>query len=106
MRKNTTLANDTEAVVLASLIRGELYGLQVRDEYRRRTGVDMPLGTVYALTDRMEKKGLLSSRLGESTAERGGGRRRYFKITGAGMKALNALREAIELPKLGGLANA
>jgi DNA-binding PadR family transcriptional regulator len=38
--------------------------------------------------DRLEAKGLVTSRLGEPTAERGGRAKRHFEITADGLEAL------------------
>lgn len=81
--------NQREAVVLAALLHGERYGRQIRDEYARRTGQDMPLGSLYTTLDRMEEKGLVRSRTGESNPDRGGNRRKYYKLTAAGVEAFN-----------------
>jgi PadR family transcriptional regulator, regulatory protein PadR len=41
----------------------------------------------------MEEKGLVKSKLGESTRERGGKRKRYYTITNTGKAALTKSRE-------------
>jgi PadR family transcriptional regulator PadR len=96
MPKKPELPNEREGVVLASLIAKERYGLNIRDEYESRTRCSMPLGSLYVMLDRMEEKGLVKSRYGESTSERGGNRRRYFRATVVGVRAVYALREAIQ----------
>jgi DNA-binding PadR family transcriptional regulator len=47
-------------------------------------------GAVYITLDRMEKKGFLKSRFADSTPERGGRSRRYYKLQKAGLAALRA----------------
>lgn len=91
-------ANQRELVFLATLLHGERYGLEIRDDVEKRTGKPMPLGSLYVTLDRMEAAGFLKSRLGDSSHERGGNRRRYFKLTGAGVKAFNEAAQAIGLP--------
>lgn len=49
----------------------------------------MSIGAVYATLDRLEHKGYLKSRQGEATPERGGRAKRYSKVEGAGVWALN-----------------
>ena len=46
------------------------------------------LGAVYATLDRLEDKGLVSSRLSDPTPERGGRARRYYRLEEAGLRAL------------------
>ena len=83
-------ANDREAVILMLLSPGEKYGRAIRDAYEKETGKKMPTGSLYVTLDRMEKKGFLDSRVGESTHERGGNRRTYYEVTGHGARALQA----------------
>jgi len=45
-------------------------------------------GSLYPTLERLEKRGFLSSTLGEPIAERGGKARRYFSVTGAGERAM------------------
>ena len=79
-----------EQLVLAALVRlgDQAYGMAVRQEIAERTGRDVAIGAVYATLDRMEEKGLVVSRTGESTPERGGKAKRYFELTAAGEQAL------------------
>ena len=84
-----------EAELLALLISGEKYGREIRDLYEKRIGRVMPLGSLYTTLDRMEDSGFVSCRMGDSTHERGGNRRKFYKLTGAGTSALNALRQTI-----------
>ena len=101
-----TSANQRELVFLATLLHGERYGLEIRDDVEKRTGKAVPLGSLYVTLDRMEAAGLIKSRLGESSHDRGGNRRRYFKLTGAGVKAYNEAAQAIGLPAAKGAAHA
>jgi len=42
--------------------------------------------------ERLEERGLVSSSLGDSTPERGGRAKRYFRITGAGLREVRDAR--------------
>jgi len=79
-----------EQLVLLALLRldDEAYGVAVHAEIARRTGRRMSFGTVYATLTRLEEKGLITSRLGEPTAARGGRRKKYFSILVPGRRAL------------------
>ena len=46
------------------------------------------LGAVYATLDRLEDKGMITSRLSEPTAERGGRSKRCYRLKAAGERAL------------------
>jgi len=58
-----------------------------------RSGRDVSRATVYVALKRLEQKGLVTSRLGESTPERGGRAKRFFKLKPSGLKALRESRE-------------
>jgi DNA-binding PadR family transcriptional regulator len=47
-------------------------------------------GTLYPTLDRLEGKGLLTSRLGEPTPDRGGRAKRYFSLTPEGLSQARA----------------
>jgi PadR family transcriptional regulator PadR len=74
-------------VMLAVLRVGEdAYGVPVARELEETTHRDVLLGSVYAALDRLETKGLVSSSIGEPTAERGGRAKKYFKVTAKGLR--------------------
>jgi DNA-binding PadR family transcriptional regulator len=87
---------DIEHFVLIALLRqgGESYGVPILDEIAQRTGRAVSRPAVYIALRRLEAKGLLKSRLGEATAERGGRAKRYFRITRAGARQLEEARTA------------
>ena len=88
---------DFEKMILFALFRlGEdAYGVTIRQEIEERTGKVSSIGSVYTALHRMEKRGLVIARMGESTPERGGRRKKYYRITVAGSDALNASYEAL-----------
>ena len=52
------------------------------------------IGSLYPALHALEKKGLLESRWGDDTPDnRGGARRRYYKLTGQGVTALDSIME-------------
>jgi PadR family transcriptional regulator PadR len=97
MTQHPTHLGEFEQLVLLALIRlGEDgYGISVRDEIARRAGREADFGTVYTALSRLEDKGLVRSRLGDPTPERGGRRKKHFEITPAGQKALAHALQAI-----------
>ena len=58
-------------------------------------------GAVYATLDRLEAKGLLSSRIEAGTPSRGGRARRFYQLTSTGASALSEARKALERMWLG-----
>ena len=81
---------DLEHLVLLAILRlgTDAYGIPILDEVSARSGREVSRATVYVALKRLEQKGLVTSRLGESTPERGGRAKRFFKIKPAGLKAL------------------
>lgn len=90
-------ASPTEELVLLALYPGkELYGLQIpqamsdASDGRRQ----FKIGSLYPALHALEKKGLLESKWGDDTPDnRGGARRRYYKLTGQGVTALDSIME-------------
>ncbi len=89
MGKNKPLG-ELEVLVLAALCRlGERgYGVAIVNEIEARSGRAVSLGAIYPTMARLEKKKYVTSRLGEATPIRGGRAKRYYRLTSAGVKAL------------------
>jgi PadR family transcriptional regulator, regulatory protein PadR len=78
-----------QIVMLAVLQVGDdAYGIPLRDEIAQRTGRRVSLGALYKTLSRLADKRLVSSRVGEPTARRGGRRTRRYSLTAAGDRAL------------------
>jgi DNA-binding PadR family transcriptional regulator len=65
----------------------DAYGLTIRDRIKERTGREPSVGAIYSALERLERKGMVSSWWGEATEERGGRRKRLYKIEAAGRLA-------------------
>ena len=63
------------------------------EEMEERLKRKVSIGALQTVLRRLEKKGYLSSEFGESTAMRGGKRKRYYKLTRYGQKALQETRD-------------
>ena len=85
---------DLEHLVLLAILRlgSDAYGIPILDEVSARSGREVSRATVYVALKRLEQKGLVSSRLGDSTPERGGRAKRFFKLKPSGLKALRESR--------------
>lgn len=86
---------DMEHLVLLAILRlgTDAYGIPILDEVSARSGREVSRATVYVALKRLEQKGLVTSRLGDSTPERGGRAKRFFKLKPSGLKALRDSRE-------------
>ena len=96
MREHNYLG-EFELILLLTLIRlgDEAYGVPLSRELALRRGRDVSVGSVYAALDRLELKGLVASSLGESTPERGGRAKRYFRVTEQGLRSVHETRKVL-----------
>lgn len=93
--KGTHIGELEELVLLTvGSLFDQAYGVAVMDEVREKAGRDMNISAIHAVLRRLEEKGLLKSRMGGSTNERGGRRKRLFTLSKEGKLALD---QSIEL---------
>ena len=87
---NNRHLGEIEQLILFALvdIDAEAYGVTIRRVIEERTGREVSAGAVYVALERMAGRGLVSSRFGESTPERGGRRKKYYLLEPAGAAAL------------------
>ncbi len=83
-----------EHQVLLATVRlgGEAYSVPLVLELEARTGREVSQSSVFIVLQRLEKKGLLSSRMDDSWKEKTGRVRRYFRLTPEGMERLKETR--------------
>ena len=104
---------ELEQIILFALLRlgDSAYGASVAGEILERTGQAVSPGAVYTTLERLEARGYVSSRFGEPTPERGGKRKKHYRLEAAGAEALSrswsALRrmadeQAVRLRQLAG----
>jgi PadR family transcriptional regulator PadR len=85
-----------QAVLLAILgLRGDAYGRAILHEVQESLRRHVSAGAVYTTLDRLEKRGLLRSKLAEGTPIRGGRPRRYYAVAAEGVRALNDAHETL-----------
>lgn len=89
-----------EQIVLLTVLSldEQAYGRAILREVQLALQQDRSIsaGAVYATLDRVETKGLLSSRLEEGTEARGGRTRRFYRVTPSGAIALTQARKTLE----------
>jgi DNA-binding PadR family transcriptional regulator len=73
----------------------DAYGARIRQTIERRTGRIVSPGAVYTALDRLERRKLVTSWLGEPTAERGGKRKRHYRLEPSGRVLLRRSQEAL-----------
>ncbi len=99
MRRRTepSLAEFELLVMLAALRLGpeRAYTVTIAEDIARRTGRRVRRANVFTTLQRLEAKGLVSTRLGEPRPERGGRPPRLVKVESAGVRAVQATTRAI-----------
>ena len=110
---NRRLGEFEQLLLFAVLRLGEdAYGARIRGEIEARVGKAPSIGAIYTGLDRLQARGLVTSYLGEATPERGGRRKKYYRLEPAGAASLhrswrNVSRMAEGLiPQLSDLARA
>ena len=93
-----SLAEFELLVLLAALHLGpdEAYTVAIADDIAARTGRSVRRANVFTTLQRLEAKGLVSTRLGESRPERGGRPRRLVVVEPRGVASVRATTSAIQ----------
>jgi PadR family transcriptional regulator len=88
------LTRAEELILLAVLKLGEeAYAVPILENIEKTTRRKWTMGTVYIPLYRLTENGYLESTLANPTRERGGKKKRYYRLTEKGKQALRALRE-------------
>jgi DNA-binding PadR family transcriptional regulator len=105
-RRNKTkyqALGEFEALVLMAILRlgpDNAYGVRVHLEIEEHAKRRVALGALYTTLDRLERKGFVSSRVGEPTEVRGGRAKKYFKVEAHGAAAVRqAYKATIEMAR-------
>jgi DNA-binding PadR family transcriptional regulator len=79
-----------EQLLLFALVRleGEAHGAAIASEIHARTGRELSPGAVYTALDRLAARRYVTSWLGEATEERGGRRRKFYRLLPEGARVL------------------
>ena len=93
-----SLAEFELLVMLAAVRLGpkEAYTVSIADDIGRRTGRSVRRANVFTTLQRLEAKGLVSTRLGDARPERGGRPRRLVTVKPVGLAALRSTTGAIQ----------
>lgn len=91
--RRSDLGEFEELVLLTvAALSPNAYTISIAEELERETGNIVTSGAVHAAMQRLEQKGYLQSEWGEATAERGGRRKRLYKVTALGGRVLDEAR--------------
>jgi PadR family transcriptional regulator PadR len=87
-----------EQLVIFAVLRldDDAYGAAIRRELLERAGRDASPGAIFTTLERLEARGLVTSEYGEPTQERGGRRKRFYRVKPEGRRALAASLDTIK----------
>jgi PadR family transcriptional regulator PadR len=80
-------------LLLVGILDKDAYAFRIAEEFEQQTKRAVSIGAVHSALTRLDGKGFLTSKMSESTQERGGRRKRIYTITAYGRKALQAARD-------------
>jgi PadR family transcriptional regulator, regulatory protein PadR len=91
--KRAYLGEFEEIVLLVvAMLEEQAYGVKITHEIIEQTQRSVRLNQVHASLHRLEEKGMIVSKVGDPTPERGGRRKRIFTITAYGRTTLNEMK--------------
>ncbi len=82
-------------ITAAATLGDNAYGVAIREKIEEATAQNCSIGALYTTIDRLEAKGLLSTWMGESTAQRSGRAKRMILVTPAGAQAARHFYDAV-----------
>ncbi|HXS11910.1 MAG TPA: helix-turn-helix transcriptional regulator [Acidobacteriaceae bacterium] len=87
-----------EQLILLAIVRlaEDAYGVTIRHQIQLATQRVVSPGSLYTTLERLEDKGLLSSRTGETTPVRGGRAKRFYQLTSLGRRRLVSSQQAFQ----------
>lgn len=83
----------TEELLLLTVwrLQDDAYSLSIQEAMSDLLGKPVSIGAVYVPLERLAKRGLLKTREGEPTDQRGGRRKRFYELSAKGQAALAAI---------------
>jgi len=78
----------------AARLGDSAYGAAIREDLESM-GRTCSIGALYTTVDRLEKKGLLETWMGDATPERGGRAKRMVRVTRQGAEAAREFYESV-----------
>jgi PadR family transcriptional regulator PadR len=79
-------------LLMVAMLEGKAYGVNLTHEILQQTNRSVRLNQVHASLHRLEDKGMIISKMGSPTPERGGRRKRIFTITAYGQQTLHDIQ--------------
>jgi len=93
MGKNQLGEFEEVVMLMVGVLYDNAYGVSLKKEIEKRLDRKVSVGALQSALKRLEKKGFLSSKEGESNSKRGGRPKRYFFITAQGKRVLQQTKD-------------
>jgi PadR family transcriptional regulator PadR len=91
--KKVQLGEFEEIVLLTvGILHGNAYGVTIKEEIENRMNREVSVGALQVTLRRLEKKGHLKSKHGDSSKSRGGRPKLFFTLTVYGKRAIDYSR--------------
>jgi PadR family transcriptional regulator, regulatory protein PadR len=82
-------------ITTAAALGENAYGVAIREQMEAVIERDCSMGALYTTIDRLERKGLLTTWMGEATPQRGGRAKRMVRVTAQGVRAAKEFYDAV-----------
>jgi len=94
MKRNYLGEFEELVLITVASLKDEAYGVSIMNEIAHQTGRTANISAIHEALRRLDAKGLVKSKMGGATAQRGGRRKRMFTLTTSGRKVVD---QTIEL---------
>ena len=86
----TLYLGEFELLVMLAVLRlgDDAYGVTILEKLERETSRDLSVGAIYKTLGRLQQKGYVATRIGDPTPQRGGRRKKLYRLEPLGTKAL------------------
>lgn len=96
MERNNIGEFEELVLLVVAVLGNNAYGITVLEEIEKQTGRKLSISAVHTVLHRLTEKGYLTNEMGGETSERGGRRKRFFKLSSQGKDAINEIRQLRE----------
>ena len=86
----TLYLGEFELLVMLAVLRlgDDAYGVTILEKLERETSRDLSVGAIYKTLGRLQQKGYVATRIGDPTPQRGGRRKKLYRLEPLGTRAL------------------
>jgi PadR family transcriptional regulator PadR len=82
-------------ITAAASLGENAYGAAIREQIEATTGQRCSIGALYTTIERLEKKGMLTTWMGDATPQRGGRAKRMVRVTAKGIREAKNFYDAV-----------